>query len=206
MFPQNKRKKAVKAALAAAVLLPMAGFSAYVFWGGHQAVVAPQSHPPVSGAPPEGGDAAGLMPAGPVQAQDENLGKYLNLPAGNMQRLTELQAELREKSLVVSIEEENAKLRRLLENDSSSLPRAVPPSFSAPARPTVPSENLNSSWPRVLSIQGLDGNIAATVNTASGLQIIRVGDTLAGGRVERISSEGVHIRDGEAARLYSVEE
>ncbi len=130
---------------------------------------------------------------------------YLTSPE-TLKQLTELQSALEVQKLLVALEEQNAKLKKLQEEPApEALPQivAVPPAVPALLEPQSP---LATNQARVISIQGMDGNVAATVETALGLRVLKVGDRYGEGRVERISALGVQIKEGENTHILSVEE
>gem|GEM_PF-2224641 len=209
LFPQIRISKK-KALFLASGLIFLAGITIFLLWGGQEAPVSP--HPNSQGEPelPKPvfiGNAEEEKPElAPVEAE------YLNFPAGNMKKVTELLAALRETRLEVAIKEELAKLNKSQSPLPLTFPREAPQAL-LPALPleSAPdsegsSSNLRPLIPQVLSIQGIDGNVAAIVQTPSGLRTLRVGDPFGEGRVESITVSGVRIRDGEGTQLISVEE
>ena len=85
-------------------------------------------------------------------------------------------------------------------------PQALLPAVPLESASDSEGSSSNLTSPQVLSIQGIDGNVAAIVQTPSGLRTLRVGDPFGEGRVESITVSGVRIRDGEGTQLISVEE
>ncbi len=174
----------------------------------------------LAAAPPQGAPRAGrkkrscanleeaeAKPAdAPATPATENVPDvYLTSPE-TLKQLTELQSALEVQKLLVALEEQNAKLKKLQEEPApEALPQivAVPPAVPALLEPQSP---LATNQARVISIQGMDGNVAATVETALGLRVLKVGDRYGEGRVERISALGVQIKEGENTHILSVEE
>ena len=204
-------KKAVRYVVLAAALLGMVGFSAYVLLfdqGGAVPSLATNASPPagnlveVSLAENSQVVPAAVKEEGSLEASGAASaglpGQYLNFPAGNIQARTEFLAQLDAVKLKVSIAEELAKLAKL----------------NAPAQPVIPapaatdgvSSGLNLPAPKVLAVVGIDGHLVAKVATSSGVRTMKPGDSFGLGRVERITFEGVHVRDGDRRQFLAVEE
>lgn len=136
----------------------------------------------------------------------------LLVESGVMRRLTQLQSMLEQKKLEVAIEKENQKLREL---QTPPAPVVVPQPVvqPEPVLPDLPEIGSSLSKPKrkrpdfyVVSIQGLDGNLSATVGTPSGTRTVRAGDKIGGKRVENISVNGVTIRSGGRSETLAFEE
>lgn len=136
----------------------------------------------------------------------------LLVESGVMRRLTQLQSMLEQKKLEVAIEKENQKLREL---QTPPAPVVVPqpvvqPEPVLPELPEIGSSLSKTKRKRpdfyVVSIQGLDGNLSATVGTPSGTRTVRAGDKIGGKRVENISVNGVTIRSGGRSETLAFEE
>lgn len=220
-FPQ--KDKSAKVAMIVVSLLLLIGILSYTFWDelpftGNASVPPalaakapmPAVTTPVQPAlPPAGPDQAEAAPVNaasstPVVVADAAL--FVRQSAGNMHKLTELTAALEEAKLLVAIGEQEAKLKKLAEPVVSAGPQIVLP-------PPAPGNRLEGAAPaippvrtQILSVQGIDGNVVATVMTPSGNRNLKVGDTFGTGKVERISEEGVWIREGRKTRLMTVEE
>jgi len=191
-----------------AIFLALAVVLFFTFAGGRRVASVPP--PPVieSESPP---------PAAPILEEkapeaSEAPPHYLN-QAGNLLTLTELLAELEEDKLLTAIaasREQRAKM------ESPPLPQVVFPASVPPAVVPAPASSMSApsaqpskselSSPQVLSIQGIDGKLTATVETASGIKTLKVGDSFGSGRVEGISVTGVQIRDGEHTQIFATEE
>ncbi|WP_092152989.1 type IV pilus biogenesis protein PilP [Desulfovibrio legallii] len=116
--------------------------------------------------------------------------------AGRLGRITELQAQEQELRLEASI----AKLRKEKEEALRapavplSLPALTPPAASSPAPAAV--ERRSGGGLRVVSVQGVGGQLSATVRTGSGQVVVRPGSRLGDAVVTSISRHGVTVRRG----------
>jgi type IV pilus biogenesis protein PilP len=150
-----------------------------------------------------------VMPDRPQALAAQGSDNYLNMPAGNAKIMTVLQAELEQVVLEKTVQEERNKLYQLKDANPSS-PASISQVVLVPSpavAPEIASSAPVAQEPEVLAIQGLDGKLSATVLTPAGLmRTVRVGDAFGSGKVERITSVGVHIRDGEQTRLLAVGE
>lgn len=203
--PKNKTSKAAKIVLAVGIALIIVMATALLFWESSPTPSRPKS------------PAAPIVPAaqGETAVQD-NPAKAAETPpeislesTDTLKQLTELQSALEVQKLMVALEEQNAKLKKLQEEPlPEALPQivALPTSASAPVETSPAQSSPITAQERVISIQGLDNNIAATVETALGQRVLRVGDRYGEGTVERISVAGVQIREGESTHTISVEE
>lgn len=119
--------------------------------------------------------------------------------AGNLGKLSELTALEKELAIEVKI----AKLRKEMEElsrspaisaASLSLPAFTPPAPqpASVSRPTSASRGGLS----VISIQGVEGQLTATIRTASGQTTARAGTRLGDAVVTGISIQGVMVRRG----------
>jgi len=70
----------------------------------------------------------------------------------------------------------------------------VPVSFAAPP-------SAFPHFPQVRSIRGLDGRLTAVLSTGGAVSVVKVGDRLQNGTIERISLNGVEFRTSDGA-LY----
>lgn len=200
--PKDKTSKAAKIVLAVGIALIIAGALTLLFWESSP----PPSRPKAPPAPAAKSEAAVQeAPAGTAGNPPEI---YLE-SADTLKQLTELQSALEVQKLMVALEEQNAKLKKLQEEAlPEALPQivALPPNATAPLEASSAQSSPTANIERVISIQGLDGNVQATVETALGQRVMRVGDRYGEGKVERISVAGVQIREGENTRTINVEE
>jgi hypothetical protein len=213
----NTTSTASKIVLVAGSLLILVGSGIYLFWDDAPPPPPPRVQTP-SSAPVAavGGEAEGAAMPVAEASEEQRQGAYLTYSAETLQRLTELQAALEVQRLQVALEEENFKIKKLLRDEAGleTLPQmpqvvAVPPGISAPvdiASSPAPLSPSAPPSPAVISVQGIGGTIAATVDTGAGLRTLKVGDDFGNGRVEDISVAGIHVREGVRTRLISVEE
>ncbi len=204
---KDKTSKPAKIVLVVGILLIIAVSLTLLFWDSSP----PPSRPKPIPAPAvpivksEAETTSAKTPATPTAATENSPNIYLT-STETLKQLTELQSALEVQKLLVALEEQNAKLKKLQEEPApEALPQivALPPAAPALLEAQAPPP---AGQARVISIQGLDGNVAATVETALGLRILKVGDRYGEGRVERISALGVQIREGENTHIISVEE
>ena len=201
---KDKTSKPAKIVLAVGILLIIAISLTLLFWDN-----VPPSRPKTLPAPSapivksEAETKPANIPATPAAATENSPNIYLTSPE-TLQQLTELQSALEVQKLLVALEEQNAKLKKLQEEPA---PEALPQIVAMPSVEVLPAQSPPAAnQARVISIQGLDGNVAATVETALGLRVLKVGDRYGEGRVERISALGVQIKEGENTHIISVEE
>jgi type IV pilus biogenesis protein PilP len=208
--PKDLSPKTVKIILAGGVFLMLAGGAVYTFWDSTPPPPPPAwaakaqtpAVPPAAGNKTEGKTA----PATAAGADEQRQGEYLTSSSPETVRVTtELQAELEIQKLTAAIEREKANIRKI-QNEGAPAPQIV----TAPGM-TIPPE-LSSilaappAGPTVISVQGLDNNITATVDAAGRKRTLKVGDSLGEGKVENISVAGIHVREGDKTRLISVDE
>jgi hypothetical protein len=201
-FPQTKTARIFMLS----AFLSLAGAIVFTFEGGRQEVSVTPS-PAIQNDSPS--------PAPVLEEKTPEISEvkphYLN-KAGNLLTLTELLAELEVDKLLTALaasREQRAKL------EPPSPPQlvfpAAPPSIMPAPKPPVSAPVVLPSAPgpprpQVLSIQGIDGQVMAIVETSSGLRALKVGDSFGSGRVEAISFMGVHVRDGENTQVFAIEE
>ena len=121
----------------------------------------------------------------------------VSLTAGNLGRLTALKGEVEELRLEVQLEELRAKKKGLLNPapvaaapvrmPELSLPAMTPPTAQAPALPPVLSSAPHRVGVVVLSVQGVDGELSATLRSGSKNVTVRKGSRFGGGVVTDIS-------------------
>lgn len=110
--------------------------------------------------------------------------------AGSLQQLTLLRASLEEIKLKAAMNELNAKMKK---NEPATSIMIAPPSMLPDLPPPTSPPRLRAG---VVSVQGLDGKLSATVRTGSGKVVTaRLGDRVAGlGTVTGISKNGVAFK------------
>ncbi len=203
---KDKTSKPAKIVLVVGIILIIAVSLMLLFWDNSQPS-RPKALPAPSASVVKSEAEAEAKPAdAPATPATENVPDVHLTSPETLKQLTELQSALEVQKLLVALEEQNAKLKKLQEEPApEALPQivAVPPAVPALLEPQSP---LATNQARVISIQGMDGNVAATVETALGLRVLKVGDRYGEGRVERISALGVQIKEGENTHILSVEE
>jgi type IV pilus biogenesis protein PilP len=208
--PKTTRATKIVAVIGVAVILAISGF--ILFWDGSSPLPLSPSAATNKQQPlpvPEAGTALAETAAVTNTGVTVTQGDYLNAPT-DLGRLTQLQSDLEEAKLTVAIAEQKARATELGVTipGSEAMPQivAMPGAAVAPADLNAAPISPAVAQDRVLSVQGLGGQIIATVETAGGIQTVKVGDTFGFGQVERISVAGVTIRKGDQTRLISVED
>ena len=119
--------------------------------------------------------------------------------AGNLGKLSELTALEKELAIEVKIAKLRKEKEELLRSPAISAPSLSLPAFMPPtsqpasaSRPSSPSRDGLS----VISIQGVGGQLTATIRTASGQTTVRAGTRLGDAVVTGISIQGVMVRRG----------
>lgn len=179
---------------------------------------------PVAAAPKAAVPAAKASDDAPTQTATLPAPSYLE-QTSDLREITRLQGEVDKQQLLVQL----AKLlseRMELPGDpryvAPAQPQVVAPATTAaaPATTTAGTENQASATfepsmvtakpavsERVLAVYGLGAALTARLMTAQGtLQTVRTGDFLGAGQVERISKNGVVVREGGATRTIRLED
>lgn len=115
--------------------------------------------------------------------------------AGNLGRITELRAleeELTLEAKIAKLKKEKEEASRSPSVPTLSLPSLTPPASPSPA-PAVPRA---ASSLMVISVQGVGGQLSATVRTGSGQVVVHKGSRLGEAVVTGISRQAVTIRRG----------
>lgn len=155
-------------------------------------------------------------PAGPVSTPNPDSAgpkkeeKGLTVPVPPLTptvgQMTFLRGQLEEKKLQVAIAEQEARLRQI----NAPSPAPVPVMQAMPSMPldmlldsqkTKPAKSPTFASPDrrqkgVVSIQGVNGVLSATIATAKGTMTVKQGDSFGGGKVESISYNQVMVRAG----------
>jgi|GEM_PF-4542124 hypothetical protein len=92
------------------------------------------------------------------------------------------------KKLEVALAKENKKLLEL------TVPVPVP-SKASNAKSTA-KKKRRQAWPKVVSIQGVDGRLSATLSSSAGIETVRVGNNAGLGKVVSITPNKVLVRSG----------
>lgn len=154
--------------------------------------------------------ASAASPAKPAALpKEEEKGVIVPVPplTPSLGRLTVLRGQLEEKKMLVAIAEQDARLRQV------TMP-SPPPASVVQAVPQIPLDMLldsqkvklgKSPTPSpvpvkstkgVVSIQGVNGVLSATIATGRGTVTVKQGDAFGGGRVESITYNQVMVRSG----------
>jgi type IV pilus biogenesis protein PilP len=99
---------------------------------------------------------------------------------------TSLRSELELKKLEVAIAEQNQKLTKLYTPD----PAVIKAVQQKPAK----KKHYRPVWPKIVSIQGVDGRLSATLSSSSGVQTVKIGSNAGPGKVASITPSTVLIR------------
>lgn len=145
--------------------------------------------------------------AGATSVPETGLAVSLTPPVPTLGTLTYLRGKLEESKLKVAIAEQDARLRQM------NMPPPVAPVVQA--MPQIPLDMLLDSQKGksgkvptlanpapairskgVVSIQGVNGVLSATIATAKGTVTVKQGDSFGGGRIESITYNQVMVRSG----------
>ena len=133
-----------------------------------------------------------------------------NVPvAGNLGTITDLRAQLQEKQIRQALSEIDAKLAGAVPSSPGvavltpdDLARMVAPEHSErDTSAVVPSP----SRPTVVSIQGVDGKLSATLRSGGKLVTVRAGQKVAGGTVTAVSRDRVTMRNSRGVEPLTFE-
>lgn len=163
---------------------------------------APKDVPAKKKAAPTKTDNAGkdaAAPAGSDTPADAGMA-VMPITSGNLGKISELRNTLEEETLEVQIEEKRTRKRELTRSGSApvpalSLPSLTPPASPSPA-PAVERRPAGSGGLLVISVQGVGGQLSATVRTGSGQVVVHKGSRLGEAVVTGISRQAVTIRRG----------
>lgn len=181
------------------LLLLLMGFAG--LWQWRQTTAVPAMPPSKSQAPQPGKLPISAEPTSPDAPQKEVLPVAVNAPhiqmVGNLAELTKLQGELDILNLQVQVEEKRAK-KRELESQGSVAPVKLPDLPLPPVAdlPVMKAASAPRSASVVVSVQGVNSDLSATIRTDSGLMTVRKGSSFGGGVVAEISRHAVIIRRG----------
>ncbi len=99
---------------------------------------------------------------------------------------TSLRSDLELLKLQVSIAEQNQKLIKLHTPD----PAVIKAIQQKPAK----KKQYRPVWPKIVSIQGVDGRLSATISSSAGVQTVKTGSNAGPGKVASITPSTVLIR------------
>lgn len=176
-----------------------------------------RSEPPTPGLP----SAPTVSPARPALAQPKSAPPAVqsadvrpmpmpNVPiAGNLGTITDLRAQLQEKQIRLAIHDIDAKLGVDAPNVASRVAVLTPDDLARMVAPekTPGPETAPAVSPRpiVVSVQGVDGKLSATLRSGGKLLTLRVGQKFSGGMVAFISRDEVKIRDAHGLESLAFE-
>ncbi|WP_320005650.1 hypothetical protein [Maridesulfovibrio sp.] len=89
------------------------------------------------------------------------------------------------KKLEVALAKQN---KELIELTTPVLPAVMPKTKASSKR------RCNPAWPKVVSIQGVDGRLSATLSSSAGLETVHVGDKAGPGKIVSITPRKVLAR------------
>ncbi|TIH11256.1 hypothetical protein D0S45_20215 [Marinifilum sp. JC120] len=75
-----------------------------------------------------------------------------------------------------------------------TVPDPVP--TKSPNSKSTAKKKSRSAWPKVVSIQGVDGRLSATLSSSAGIETVRVGNNAGPGKVVSITPNKVLVRSG----------
>lgn len=131
--------------------------------------------------------------------------------AGNLGTITDLRAQLEEKRIRQALHEIDVKLAGAAQASSSgvavltpdALARMVTPEISLTPEP-APGDST-ASRPVVVSVQGVDGQLSATLRSNGQLLTLRAGQKFPGGTVTNVSRDRVTIRGARGVESLAFE-
>lgn len=203
-----------KTLFAVCILLLLLGGAATVWWlkvnsWESEPIIgmAPQSTVPTAPSKPKA-EAQNTPEHGNI-AQEQPVLVPVVPTAGNLSKLTALKAQLEELKLQSQIDELQAKHNPTVVTQTAPLP--LPPLANLPSSPSIEKQGKLPVTPTrkmaVISIQGIDDNITATIRTSSGNMItVRQGTKMGTATVVNISRQsGVTLRSGNQTSVLPFE-
>ncbi len=147
--------------------------------------------PAKSGAQPSGmasRDRASVQPTHAVRNKPANQPVLPQLPvAGNLEELTRLHAEIEEGLLRKKLAELPGK---------EALPPAGADIHAKQEQAVAPVMPVFEPKPTVVSIQGVDGKLTATLRDRGAIATFRTGDRCSAGKITRITRDSVVLQGG----------
>lgn len=128
--------------------------------------------------------------------------------SGRLAVLTALRAEIEEAKMNTTLAELVSKHTQLLSPASQQvdLETLVLPVLPQESAKSMGSGAATGKRMQVISVQGVAGNVSATVRNTSGkIVTLRVGSSFAGGTVSAISRQGVQVKRGKTLQTVSFE-
>ena len=109
-------------------------------------------------------------------------------PAVSLGDANYLRSLIAYKKLQVALAKENKKLLEL------TMP--VPAPTKASSAKSTAQKKHRPTWPKVVSIQGVDGRLSATLSSSAGIETVRIGNNAGPGKVVSITPNKVLVRSG----------
>lgn len=109
-------------------------------------------------------------------------------PAVSIGDVNNMRSLIEFKKLQVALAKENKKLLEL------TVPVPVP--TKASSSKSAAKKKHRPTWPKVVSIQGVDGRLSATLSSSAGIETVRVGNNAGPGKVVSITPNKVLVRSG----------
>ncbi|NDV24848.1 type IV pilus biogenesis protein PilP [Desulfovibrio sp. JC022] len=106
----------------------------------------------------------------------------------SLEGLSALHSQLDVLNVQVNIAERQKKLREL----TMPVIPVLPPASTKPK--AAAKKKSRPVWPKVISIQGVDGRLSATLVSRDGVQTVTEGEKVGTGRVDSITSKSVVVR------------
>lgn len=106
-------------------------------------------------------------------------------PAVSISDFNYLRSLIEIRKLEVALAKENKKLRELT---------TPTPEVSKSLIKKTASKKTRRIWPKVVSIQGVDGRLSATLSSPSGIETVKVGNNAGPGKVVSITPKKVLVR------------
>ena len=192
-FTMTKRAKIIWGVLLALVIA-LAGVSWWMQPTPPPILPTPKEMPVKKSPTPEKASKQEMTPDADIPALTP-----ITATAGNLGKLSELTALEKELAIEVKIAKLRKEMEELSRSPAISAPSLSLPAFTPPApQPASVSRPTSSSRGglSVISIQGVEGQLTATIRTASGQTTARAGTRLGDAVVTGISIQGVMVRRG----------
>ncbi len=120
-----------------------------------------------------------------VAQQPANIATTIAAPAVTISDVNYMRNLIEYKKLQVALAKQN---KELIELTTPVLPAVMPKTKASSKRKCRPT------WPKVVSIQGVDGRLSATLSSSAGLETVQVGDKAGPGKIVSITPRKVLAR------------
>ncbi|WP_419783927.1 hypothetical protein [Maridesulfovibrio sp.] len=120
-----------------------------------------------------------------VAQQPANIATTIAAPAVTISDVNYIRNLIEYKKLQVALAKQN---KELIELTTPVLPAVMPKTKASSKR------RCNPAWPKVVSIQGVDGRLSATLSSSAGLETVQVGDKAGPGKIVSITPRKVLAR------------